>query len=234
MSLFKTYIRVFFFAYFPLVCSASPSNQETFFSQASQDKFVYEILYKILHKSDQGYYLEIGASEPVFINNTYFFEKNLGWKGISIDISEAHLQNWNCLRHNSLLIEDATKTDYASLFLYFPQVIDYLSLDVDGYYDVVLKKLPLNNYIFKVITIEHDAYRYGDVYKKAERKILTSYGYYLLCGDVSSSGISFEDWWIHPSAFPKKTLKMLKSLNLHNLDHAEIMKILLLKSRLLK
>ena len=198
---------------------------EDFHSQASQDKFVYEILYKVLGKQDEGYYLEIGAGDPVQINNSYFFESNLGWKGISIDISGSLVSRWYAARKNLLLIEDATKADYAAILQPFPKVVDYLSLDVDGYYDVVLQKIPFNDYVFKIITIEHDAYRYGDLYREKERAILTSLGYHLLCADVSSLGRAFEDWWIHPSAFSAEAFAALTSLDLKARDHTQIIQM---------
>ena len=101
--------------------------------------------------------------------------------------------------------------------------IDYLSLDVDGYYDVVLEKLLQSNHVFKVITIEHDFYRFGDLYRQKEREILTGLGYYLLCSDVSNDGLAFEDWWIYPDLFPSNILSQLSSLDLEAKDYTEIM-----------
>jgi hypothetical protein len=188
------------------------------YSQASQDRFVYLLLYELLDKQDDGYYLEIGAGHPIDGNNSYFFEKNLGWKGVSIDIDNASQKIWHSVRQNPLLIEDATQSDYKSILKSLPQVIDYLSLDIDGNYDTVLQKIPFNDHIFKVITIEHDFYRFGDRYRKNERMILESLGYHLLCPDVSLFHIGmecvFEDWWIHPSAFPADIFSMLTSLDL--------------------
>jgi hypothetical protein len=197
-------------------------NEMNFYSQASQDKFVYAILYDLLGKQDQGYYLEIGAGEPIQINNSYFFEKNLQWVGTSIDISAHFVDRWYSVRNNLLLIEDATKSDYKTILESFPQVIDYLSLDVDGFYTDILEKIPFSDHIFKVITIEHDFYRFGDLYRGKERQILTSLGYYLLCSDVSNDGNAFEDWWIHPSAFPPSVFSVLISLDLNVKDHKEL------------
>ena len=78
-------------------------------------------------------------------------------------------------------------------------VIDYLSLDIDEHYVDVLNLIPLDKYTFKVITIEHDKYRFGDVYCDGEREILLSHGYFLVVTDVLHDGNSFEDWWVHPS-----------------------------------
>ncbi len=200
------------------------------YSQASQDQFVYLILYEFLDKRDDGYYLEIGSNHPVGGNNTYLFEKNFGWKGISIDISDEYKQLWCSTRQNFLLIEDATQTDYRSILKLFPQAIDYLSIDIDGSYDLVLQRMPFNDHIFKVITIEHDSYRLGNEYKEKERGILTSAGYYLLCSDVTlfynGRDCVFEDWWIHPSAFPADVFSKLTSLDLKAKDHGQIINIL--------
>ncbi len=198
--------------------SLDASEELAFHSQARQDQFVYTILYNLLGKQDAGYYLEIGAGEPIHINNTYVLEKNCGWQGLSIDISDDLMSRWYAVRSNTLLSKDATQLDYSSILERFPRVIDYLSLDVDGYYDTVLKRVMQSNHIFKIITIEHDAYRYGDIYRNKEREILTTLGYDLLCANVSNTGLAFEDWWIHPDFFPSDLLQQLKSLNLQDKD----------------
>ncbi|MBI3508833.1 MAG: hypothetical protein HY069_04300 [Chlamydiia bacterium] len=204
-----------------LLFSQSLISQE-FHSQAYQDQFVHHLLYKLLNKQDEGHYLEIGAWQPIYINNTYVFEKDFGWKGVSIDISDAYVPDWKKNRQNMLLIQDATEVDYNALLLSFPCIIDYLSLDVDGNYDAVLRKIPLNTYKFKVITIEHDYYRYGDVYRSKEREILSSFGYCLICSDVSMGGDKFEDWWIHPDCFPAEIVMKLQDLNLHGKEYYQI------------
>jgi FkbM family methyltransferase len=52
-----------------------------YYSQYQQDKFLNETIFK--NKTD-GFFIDIGASEPIDQNNTYFFEK-LGWNGILIE-----------------------------------------------------------------------------------------------------------------------------------------------------
>lgn len=198
-----------------------------FCSQASQDRFVYTLLYEILNKQDTGYYLDIGAGHPKKINNSYFLEKNLGWKGVSIEISDSLYSEWTSTRENPLLVEDATKSNYHAILQKFPRVIDYLSLDVDGSYDTILERIPFHEHIFKVLTIEHDFYRFGDIYRDKERKILSSLGYYLLCPDVSiCENAPFEDWWIYPDEFPPAVFEKLKALDLKGKNYVELMKII--------
>jgi hypothetical protein len=197
-----------------------------FYAQASQDAFVYTLLYEILDKKDQGYYLEIGAGLPIDDNNSYFFEKNLAWYGVSIDILEGFKKQWHSMRKNPLLIEDALRLDYTALLQSFPPIIDYLSIDVDDHYDLVLEQIPFKDHIFKVITIEHDFYKYGDLYRNKERQILRSWGYHLLCSDISCVGLTFEDWWIHPRAFPPALFSALTALDLNAKDEKETMEII--------
>lgn len=200
----------------------STLGSESFYSQVAQDKFVYTLLYSILGKQDEGYYLEIGASEPIQINNSYFFEKNLHWNGVSLDISDEFGKQWHATRINPLIIGDATKSDYDAILADFPCIIDYLTLDIDGYYDVVLKRIPFDKHLFKIITIEHDAYRYGDTYRREERRFLAKLGYHLLCSNVKNYGYALEDWWIHPSAFPSDVFIELISLDLQEKEYSQI------------
>ena len=205
-----------------LLAAPKPTHS---YSQASQDQFVY-LLSQLLEKQDEGYYLEIGAAYPIDGNNTYFLEKNLGWKGVSIDFDSGYKAAWTAARHNVLLIQDATLSDYHSILQPFPRVIDYLSLDIDSSYDIVLQKIFLSDHIFKIITIEHDFYIHGEKYRQGERKILSSLGYYLLCPDVSvffnGKESTFEDWWVYPSAFPPDVLSKLTSLDLKAKSHRQL------------
>jgi len=197
-----------------------------FYSHASQDKFVYLMSYCLSNKQDQGYYLEIGSADPVKINNSYFLEKNFCWRGISIDCNKDFYEKWVAKRVNNLQIMDALEVDYQELLKNFPAVIDYLSLDIDNLYDTVLIKVLASNHLFKIITIEHDCYRYGDKFKDSERSILKSHGYHLLCPGVSDGGNSFEDWWINPKFFDPALIQRLSRLDLDTKDHKSLIQTL--------
>jgi hypothetical protein len=169
------------------------------YSQAGQDKFVLSLF----DKDHKGIFVDVGCHEPEKINNTLRLEEN-GWTGISLDIVD-YGNMWK-IRKTPFLIEDALKCNYKKIFENFklPNSIDYLSLDIEGNglrYQA-LKRVMESGYKFKVITVEHDAYRgYAFTERQPQRKLLNDMNYLLLCSDVLNGGNSFEDWWINPKFF---------------------------------
>lgn len=94
--------------------------------------------------------------------------------------------------------------------------MDYLSVDIDENSALALKKLPLDDYRFNVITIEHDAYRFNDSLRNEEREILLGSNYILLFPNVlvplgcgMGPDLPFEDWWVNPAAFNVDQLSKL-------------------------
>ena len=67
-----------------LCCSliSFPSYTKKYFSWNSEDKYLNETFFK--NKSD-GVFIEIGAHNGIDGSNSYFFEKELGWKGICVE-----------------------------------------------------------------------------------------------------------------------------------------------------
>ena len=189
-----------------------------FQGQARQDEFVANIL----NFKKNGYYLDIGSCDAVSTNNTYCFEQ-LDWKGICIEKNIEHNKSYEN-RVCNFVNQDATKIDYRSLLIEknSPQKIDYLSLDIDEQSTSVLKKLPLDNYRFGVITIEHDFYIHGGIFRDAQRDILNHHNYILLFSDVLvplGSSIppnsAFEDWWIDQSTLCVDEINKIKSDKLY-------------------
>jgi len=162
------------------------------YSQCKQDLYVLE---KTNNKTN-GFYIEIGAYHPTDINNTKLLEE-LGWKGLSFDSNNIS-STWNVVRKNEFICADALQFDFKKCFgdKNVPNEIDYLSLDIDEATLGCLKILPLKDYKFKVITIEHDEYSQGPAKKNAMREILYSYGYTLDRPDVANDGNVYEDWWL--------------------------------------
>ncbi len=176
---------------------------------AMQDQFAANIL----NFKRDGYYLDIGSCDAISCNNTFVFE-SLGWKGICIELDATHNYSYRQRKCN-YFNQDALQIYYKDLFekCNMNYVIDYLSLDVDEASLQVLASLPLTDYIFQVITIEHDAYIHGDRYRQQQRQILTDAGYVLVCRDVlvpiqadTKPDCPFEDWWVHPRMNPPAKL----------------------------
>jgi hypothetical protein len=188
-----------------------------FYSDAKQDQFAANIL----DFKKNGYCVDIGSHDSIISNNSYFFEK-LDWKSISVEIESSYNQSYSSRRNGVHLNTNALQINYKKIFedYKFPKSIDYLSLDIDTLSVDVLKILPLNDYRFKVITIEHDCYLYGDKYRSEQRSILSSYGYLLLCSDVyveqpgyEGKEYPFEDWWVDPSEFDQELIEKIKCHN---------------------
>jgi hypothetical protein len=172
---------------------------EKTYSQAGQDVFVLSLF----DKTYKGVFVDIGCSLPDIINNTLLLEEN-GWTGVSLDIADLKLK-WQT-RKTSFLVENALTCNYKEIFEKhnINIIVDYLNLDIEGEglrYQA-LKRVMESEYEFKVITIEHDAYRGYDLTERIpQRKLLNEMGYYLLCSNVSNEGFPFEDWWINPKYF---------------------------------
>lgn len=185
-----------------------------FYGAAKQDEFTA----KILQFKKNGYFLDIGSHHSIQYNNSYYFDNQLDWKGVCIEIETGLNDSYSGRKNTTLINTDATKVDYLNLLTdnKFPTTVDYLSLDVDAANIDVLKILPLDKFIFSVITIEHDGYLYGDLYRSAQRAVLQEYGYLLLCSNVNveqdgyyGQKCPFEDWWVHSSFLNGKDLSHL-------------------------
>jgi hypothetical protein len=171
-------------------------KQFTSYSQAGQDKFVISIL-------PEGHtFLDIGACHPIEISNTYALEQ-LGWRGLLVDNDPGAIKLCQEQRQSPAILADATTVHWLVEMRragILDDHIDYLSLDVDAASLPTLRRLPFHCVDFRVLTIETDVYRFGEVVRDEMRKIIGGYGYDLVCADVcSSEGIPYEDWYCHPS-----------------------------------
>jgi hypothetical protein len=167
------------------------------YSEVRQDEFVVHMM-----NGKIGEYLEIGAWKPIDRNNTYLLEQ-LGWEGISLDISNDHADEWRATRKNTLIVADARSYQYPE-----KDHIDYLQLDVEppSQTFAVLERLMKLKTTYSIITYETDAY--GDpTYVKPSRELLTSKGYILAVPDVLCGQGPFEDWYINPNFVDINLLK---------------------------
>jgi hypothetical protein len=156
-----------------------------------------QMAYKFNRDLKNGYYLEIGAGHYKDQSNTYSLEKDHGWSGVSIDISPELVESFNSNRSNKCFKADALTFNW-SKFLEenkFPKSIDFLSIDIDttshDYANLLaLLNIPMTQYDFKVIVIEHAAGMHYELEKlrDLQRDLLTILGYSLVlrgyCDDV--------------------------------------------------
>lgn len=152
----------------------------------------------------EGTYVEIGAGHFKIGNNTFFLENLFDWKGVAIDKQKNYADLYNQNRKNLCLHDDAMTYDWKKYFEQnnFPKQIDFLQIDIDHNPEhanlIALINLPLTNYRFTTISIEHDTrlnYKFKSL-RNAQREILSGLGYRLVYpGD-------FNDLWVDSKFIP--------------------------------
>jgi len=178
------------------------------YSQAFQDMFVLTAL----QGKREGFFLEIGASDPMFISNTYLLEKKFGWRGISVEINPRSVRRFARKRDSTIVGADALQIDYSSLLrdAGVPDRLDYLQVDIDPSIQSLrcLERIPLDEFRFSVITYETDFYdptvpiEEKVAIRDQSRELLMDHGYSLVGAGIANTGPDdvFEDWWVDPEA----------------------------------
>lgn len=177
------------------------------YSQVYQDLFVLTML----DGKRNGRYLEIGAGDPWFGNNTALLQE-LGWTGISIEKDQEKADKFDKERNVTVRCCDATEINYQAVLE--KGDYDYLQIDTDParVSMEVLKKIPFETHRFAVITFEHDHYddEQSGV-RERSREYLSSLGYELVAPDISPNDfMNFEDWWVHPELVPRDRIQTMK------------------------
>ncbi len=85
-----------------------------YYSQCGQDKFLNEVIFK--GKRD-GIFLDIGANDGVTFSNSYFFEKELGWKGICFEPLQSAFEKLEKCRTSININACASNEDKTDYFL---------------------------------------------------------------------------------------------------------------------
>jgi SAM-dependent methyltransferase len=188
------------------------------FSQINQDTFVDRLL-----KKDRGFFLDIGAGTGgikgqhiSFYSNTYYLEEYRDWSGIAIDYDQEYIDLAIKQRsHCACVCADLLKTNINAILKEnnCPEIVDYLSLDVDDATEKVFDELDFNKYAFRVITFEHNLFQaitsvqnHTPEHKSKvmqfhsySREKFKKLGYKLLHADVVLDDYGpVEDWYIEP------------------------------------
>lgn len=168
-----------------------------------QDVFAYYVN----NRSDNGYLIDIGCQKPGEGNNsTLLLEK--GWIGVGADIND-YQSDWNNHKNFKFHQMDVTiKSNIDNLFKDCPNVIDFLSLDVDEGSFECLKNIDLNKYKFKCICIEHDYYRFGENLRVPQREYLSQYNLVIQT--------AAEDWYVDYNLLESNIVDVLKNIPKHH------------------
>lgn len=203
-----------------------------FRSQKGQDEWVIK---EIFNYKQNGYFVDLAASDGITINNTWVLEKHLNWDGICIEPNmifyDSLIKIRNCLASNFVIDKnDDDMVDFRSDNMWSggivdhdtdnnksfragqlkkaviyqrktkkletllnesnaPEVIDYLSLDVEGAETRILKGFSFNKYTFLSMTIERPTLEL--------EKVLFDNGYVFV--RKSKKGNEFDAFYVHKS-----------------------------------
>ena len=86
-----------------------------FFSQNGQDEFVAQWF----NNKHGGIFVDIGASDGITINNSYYFEKELGWQGICVEPRPSSfaklVKNRRCFCVNACIAQEEGSRDFCEI-----------------------------------------------------------------------------------------------------------------------
>jgi FkbM family methyltransferase len=193
-------------------------------SQIGQDKWVHSVL----GDKQNGFFIELGACDGLYLSNTLFFERTLGWNGICIEPNDNYMnelhKNRKCIIRNELIYSEAgvevnfslckaasgiidehigpftdsnlersvkkVTTTLANVLesSNAPEIIDYLSLDVEGQEYNILRTFPFDKYKIRCITVEHNAPHIGNEQQMLIRELLEKNGYTYVKGNDDVHG----------------------------------------------
>ena len=189
------------------------------YSQVNQDIWVLDML----KNKENGFFLDIGAFDGIKFSNTYILEKYFNWKGLLVEAHPDNYNKMISCRENTFCnyaIDDRTgkvifdkdgntgskisesgievnSITFNDLFNKYkvPNVIDYMSLDIEGNEYISLTKFPFETHKCLLITVEHNSYLDGGVNKNKIKEILLKNQYEIVKEDVTCGGKPFEDWY---------------------------------------
>lgn len=213
-------------------------QKEMDYSQANQDTLVV----LLTNEKQNGWYVEIGANDPVITSNTWLLEQKYRWKGLMVEWDQNFLPAYQARRPlASYLMGDASTFKYDQILneLQFPSQIDYLQIDLDVDNRSTLTTLEIfdrtvfDKYTFGVVTFEHDIYR-GNFFntQQESRRIFEKHGYVRLFSNVSvffeGQWCAFEDWYAHPAIIDKNLIKKITEHpeNTETIDNAKCIEII--------
>lgn len=104
---------------YPSVKWIRPIKLGTYFSQKGQDLFLSTLLFGIIERNpdEEFWIVDVGCNDPIYFNNTLFFEKYFGCRVLAIDPIEEFGVKWKAIRPNSLFYCTALGDSKGTVFL---------------------------------------------------------------------------------------------------------------------
>ena len=142
------------------------------YSQFGQDLKVLEMY----NNKENGYFVEVGASDGILLSNTNLLEKKYNWTGICVEALPSYFEDLKKNRNfftqsllsglasylsngqqitNTIKVKTITLTEILDANN-APTYIEYLSLDTEGNELEVLKGTNLDKYTFGYISVQHN------------------------------------------------------------------------------
>ena len=140
---------------------------EKYFSQAGQDKFVYDNFFR---EKKNGYFLEIGAFDGIQGSNCFFFEKFKNWNGLAIEPSPTQFEKLKSNRKCKLINKAASAVSGKMTFIEIDSSGSDSQLSgLEKYYpdksQSILKKNKLKKYMVEVLTFD-------EILKNADKEVI--------------------------------------------------------------
>jgi FkbM family methyltransferase len=199
------------------------------YSQAAQDTWVL----RCTNFMRCGYYVDCGAFDGLEHSNSALLDFEYGWSGICVEANQQYAAACAKNRPNTKTLNVAV-ADYEGNIHFSnqwpsldpttpivrcttlqtildecnaPRMIDYLSLDVEGFEAKVLRSFDFEKYQINLMTVEHNMYADGPSFKEEIAGVLLGQGFVrcvdnAICLDQLYAGSRYEDWWINPRLLP--------------------------------
>jgi hypothetical protein len=136
---------------------------EKIYSQYYEDGMIREALESV-NSINEGFFVDVGSWDGVYLSNTYILIRDFGFKGICIESNEEkhnqaveNFQNMGITCINTLLsTEKDNSLDYILNKNNCPKDFDFLSIDTEGSELQILNNIDFDKYQIKVICVENN------------------------------------------------------------------------------
>jgi len=196
-----------------------------FYSQAGQDKWVLDVT---KNKKSKKFFVDIGAYDGINTSNTMALEES-GWTGLCVEASpevfislaqnrpaatnlhmaaasfngQLNFSGFSSTSDKSAPLIPCATLDAILEMTDCPQVIDYLSMDIEGMEPDVLEVFDFSKYQINTATIEHNLYMNGSENKDKIFNIMSKNGFIRVVEDAPCLDTNplyymkpYEDWYV--------------------------------------